>query len=147
MISQVYLDTSALVKRYIDEPGSRDVARLIEHSECHATSVVTEAELPAALARAVRMGMIARRGGEAALRAWMRDRDELLWIQLQQPTLRHAGVLAWESGVRGYDAVHLSAALWWKANLPKELLVATYDRELWHAARQQGLDVFPQREP
>jgi len=147
MTFPVYLDTSALVKRYVAEDGSDAVADLLNAAEYQAASIVTEAELPAALGRATRVGAISERDGQAALKAWQKDREELLWIQLPQNTAQQAGKLAWHEGLRGYDAIHLATALWWQANLGQELVVATYDRELWRAAKKHGLSVFPKQEP
>mgnify|MGYP001170118919 CR=1 FL=1 len=147
MTIQVYLDTSALVKRYVAEAGSKDVAELLNGSEYQAASVVTEAELPAALGRAWRVGAISERDAQAALRAWEKDREDLLWIQLPQNIARQGGQLAWQDGLRGYDAMHLATALWWQANLGEPLVVATYDRDLWRAAKKHGLGVFPAQEP
>jgi predicted nucleic acid-binding protein len=143
MTIQVYVDTSALVKRYVAEDGSDAVANLLNAAEYQAASIVTEAELPAALGRATRVGAITERDGQAVLKAWEKDRVELLWIQLSQSTAQHAGKLAWQDGLRGYDAIHLATALWWQANLGQELVIATYDRELWRAAKRHGLSVFP----
>ncbi len=147
MTVQIYLDTSALVKRYVAEVGSDGVASLLKEAEYQAASIVTEAELPAALGRATRMGIIPERDSQAALKAWEQDREELLWIQLPQNIAQHAGQLAVQDGLRGYDAIHLATALWWQANLGQELVVATYDRELWRAAKAHGLSVFPEQEP
>jgi predicted nucleic acid-binding protein len=147
MTLQAYFDTSALVKRYIEEAGSRDVMRLMDAAEHQAVSVVAEAELPAALARAVRMGVITQQDGDAALRAWEVDCEDLLWIQLPQVMARQAGQLARRDGLRGYNALHLATAFWWQANVGHDLVVATYDRELWRAAWQHGLPVFPEQEP
>jgi predicted nucleic acid-binding protein len=147
MTVQVYLDTSTLVKRYVAEAGSDDVAALLKEAQYQAASIVTEAELPAALGRATRMGLITERDGQAALKAWEQDREELLWIQLPQITAQQAGQLAVQDGLRGYDAIHLATALWWQTNLGQELIVATYDRELWRAAKVHGLSVFPEQEP
>lgn len=147
MTIQVYLDASALVKRYVAEDGSDAVADLLNAAEYQAASIVTEAELPAALGRATRVGAISERDGQAALKVWEEDREELLWIQLPQNTAQQAGKLAWQDGLRGYDAIHLATALWWQANLGQELVVATYDRELWRAAKKHGLSVFPEQEP
>ena len=80
MTVQVYFDTSALVKRYINEAGSEDVAALLKVAEYQTVSIVMEAELPAALARAVRIGAITERDGQEALKAWETDSEELLWI-------------------------------------------------------------------
>ncbi len=95
----------------------------------------------------MRMNLISERDGQAALKAWEQDREELLWIQLPQNTAQQAGQLALQDGLRGYDAIHLATALWWQANLGQELVVATYDRELWRAAKAHGLSVFPEQEP
>jgi len=144
MTQHVYFDTSALVKRYVAESGSDAVARLCAEAGYQITCAATEAELPAALARAVRVGAISRDDGELAAQGWEREREGLLWVQLVQPIVRQAGQLAWQYGLRGYDAIHLAAALWWRENMGQPLLLVTYDRELWGAAQRAGLMVFPQ---
>ena len=53
-----YLDASALVKRYLVERGSRETMVLTAESEMVATSIVSRAEVAAALAKAVRMGLV-----------------------------------------------------------------------------------------
>lgn len=52
--------------------------------------------------------------------------------------------LAWEHGLRGYDAVHLAAALPWHEALGESVTVATYDKQLWQAAQSTGLVVWPE---
>jgi len=54
----VYLDASALVKRYVAERGSKDVVEWTAAAEIVATSVISRAEVAAALARAVRLGVL-----------------------------------------------------------------------------------------
>ncbi len=49
-----YFDTSALVKRFVEEPGSRRVEALIAAQAQVATSKIAYAELHAALARKLR---------------------------------------------------------------------------------------------
>ena len=46
----VYLDASALVKRYVEEAGSDEVASLIDGATVVGTSIVSRAEVAAALA-------------------------------------------------------------------------------------------------
>ena len=48
----LYLDTSSLVRLYVDESGSADVRRLVEQAEIVAASVVAYPEARAALAGA-----------------------------------------------------------------------------------------------
>ena len=50
----LYLDSSALVKRYIDEAHSEAVARLLDETVAIATSAISRVEVGAALARAAR---------------------------------------------------------------------------------------------
>jgi predicted nucleic acid-binding protein len=52
-----YFDTSALVKRYVDEPGRREVLQLLKQNEC-VTSAVLPVELRSALRRRVSEGSI-----------------------------------------------------------------------------------------
>ena len=56
---------------------------------------------------------------------------------------RGADDLAWQYGLRGYDAMHLAAALLWQDGLEESVTLATFDRQLWQAGRQSGLAVFP----
>ena len=56
----LYLDASALVKRYVSEQGTKEVLTLTAAAEAVATSLVSRAEVAAALARAVRLGVLDR---------------------------------------------------------------------------------------
>jgi len=58
-------------------------------------------------------------------------------------TLSRADHLAWALRLRGYDAVHLAAALEWNDRIGEPMIVATFDRDLWRAAGEAGLDQFP----
>ena len=51
--------------------------------------------------------------------------------------------LAWNYRLRGYDAVHLAAAMVWADSMGGEMWLATFDRELWEAGRRSGLNVWP----
>jgi len=51
----VYLDARALVKRYIAEEGSDEVAALIGEGSAIGTAIISRAEVAAALTKAVRM--------------------------------------------------------------------------------------------
>ena len=48
----LYLDSSALVKRYVDEPHSEEVAHLMDETLAIGTSAISRVEVGAALARA-----------------------------------------------------------------------------------------------
>ena len=50
----LYLDTSALVKRYVMESGSKEVNALIESANTVGSAMLTQVEMASALAKAVR---------------------------------------------------------------------------------------------
>ena len=79
-----YLDSSALVKRYVEEPGSREAAGLIEQAALAGTAVMTLVEV---------------------------------------------------------------AALFGSEMLGEPVALATWDRQLWKAARESGLETIPRKQP
>lgn len=139
----VYLDASALVKRYVAEAGSAEVEALIAGAQAIGTAVVSRAEVAAALAKAARVGLIKRDAAMKALEAFNADWEHLIRLQLGEPLAARAATLAWEHGLRGYDAVHLATALGWRETLGEAVTVATYDRELWRGAQASGLSPWP----
>ena len=139
----VYLDASALVKRYVAEPGSAQVEALIGEARAIGTAVVSRAEVAAALAKAARVGLVTREAAKKAFEAFNADWEHLIRLQLGEPLAARAASLAWDHGLRGYDAVHLATALLWREMLGESVTVATYDRELWRASQASGLSPWP----
>ena len=137
----LYLDASALVKRYVAEPGSAAVESLIGGAQAVGTGVLSRAEVAAALAKAARAGLVTRESAAKALQAFNADWEHM--IQVSEPLVARAASLAWEHGLRGSDAVHLATALVWREMLGGPVSVATYDRELWRSAQASGLSVWP----
>ena len=80
----LYLDTSALAKRYLAEPGSADIELLVRQAAAVGTSVITRAEVSAALAKAVRTGSLLRVEAEKVLRAFRRHWLELGGLQVTE---------------------------------------------------------------
>ncbi len=139
----VYLDASVLVKRYVQEVGSEAVGRLIEEADLLGTAAITRVEMAAALAKAVRVGVLSREEAALALEVFREEWPSLVRIQVTEPLLRRAEEVAWEEGLRGYDATHLAAALFWQDMVGEPVVMATFDRQLWEAARRVGMEVFP----
>lgn len=143
----LYLDASALVKRYVAEVGSVDVAQAIQESEVTGTSIITRAETVAAFAKARRGGALDATEAEAALQHFRVDWTNVARIQASELVIARAASLAWDHGLRGYDAVHLASALSWQDGLQESVVVATFDRQLWHASSKSGLKCFPAASP
>jgi predicted nucleic acid-binding protein len=132
----LYLDTSSLVKLYVEEPGSGDVHRLVEQAEIVAASVVAYPEARAALARRRRersLTATAHRRAKAALDA---DWPHVLALDVSGALARSAGDLAERHRLRGFDALHLASYLAFAREFPDEdVRFSSADRALERAAR------------
>ena len=140
----VYADTSALVKLFVTEEGSETTRDMLRQAQAMGTGLLTRAELGAALARGARRGLLSE---EEALES--RRRLETVWptwihLAVDEDLVCRSEVLAWEHGLRGYDAVHLAAALAWQERVGPSIILATFDLELREAARQAGLTAWPE---
>ena len=142
----VYADTSALVKLFVREESSDATRRMLRKAQVLGTGLLTRAELGSALARGAQNGYLST---EEALEA--RRRLDVVWgswvhIALDEALVSRAEQMAWEYGLRGYDAVHLAAAGVWREEIRHPIVLATFDRELWTAAERVGLDAWPELE-
>lgn len=139
----VYLDTSALVKRYVEEEGSLEVRALFREGALLSTSALTRVEMAAALRKAARVGALTTEEAQQALQAFEEDWPGFYRIRPTDLLLKTAAELAWKEGLRGYDATHLASALLLKELLSAEVTFAVFDRQLAIAAQRQGLRPFP----
>ena len=105
----VYLDTSSLVKLYVDEPDADDVLRIVGDADVVATSVLAYAEARAAFARRRREKLMTSAESRAAIRQLDADWPRFVVILLGDELSLAAGRLADAHGIRGCDAVHLAS--------------------------------------
>ena len=138
-----YLDTSALFRLYVAEKGSDELADLITTADAVATSAITRAEIPAALAKARRMHWLTPAASSETYKTFLRDWADMTQIPATAALLNRAGELAWKSGLRGYDAVHLASALAYQDLTGAAVVLMTFDRQFSEAARDAGLAVWP----
>jgi len=139
----IYLDASALVKCYVAEAGSLLVNALITQAAAVSTGVISRAEVAAALSKAVRLKVISRDEGASAIRVFNAEWEDFIRLQMTESIVSRAAVLAWDHGLRGYDAVHLAFALFWQEIIGKPVTLATFDKQLWRGAKQSGLAAWP----
>jgi len=122
------------------EDGSDVVAELWDANQRAASSILSYPEGRAALATARRADRLTAAARVRALADFEAVQRQLVLVGVDQPLARRAGELADESGLRGYDAVHLASAL----ALQEELVtVVTWDRDLSRAAALRGCAVAP----
>jgi predicted nucleic acid-binding protein len=141
-MSVVYLDTTALVKLCLPEPGNGLAAALWDGADVVATSRFADAELRAAVAEAFRTGALPR--ARAALEEWDRLWAGLYVVEPVAAVLDEAASLVVRHPLGAGAAMHLASALTLRAD---DLIVACWDQALAAAARQEGLRVVPEPAP
>jgi predicted nucleic acid-binding protein len=140
----VYIDTSALVKRYIQEANSGDVVTLLDQADLAGTILLTRVEMASVFSKAVRMKWLNLQTSEEAWQDFLVHWRSFSRLALTQPLTERASRLVWEYSLRAYDAAHLAAALLWQETLETPVTLATHDRELWQAGQKAGLLVWPE---
>jgi uncharacterized protein len=104
-----YFDTSALVKRYVDEPGRREVVQLLRRNEC-VTSAVLPLELRSGLRRRVAEGSIDAARLSAILKHVAADRSYWTLVEVGTDVLAGAETLVAAHPIRTLDAIHVASA-------------------------------------
>jgi uncharacterized protein len=128
------IDASALVKRYLREPGRDLVLDAMESDPQWCASALARTEVQVALHR-VAIGRHQQRQLWAALRE---DWDAFVVVPVDERCLARAVEIGAGFGVRIGDAIHLAAA----DRLPRPTRYLTFDRQQIPAAASLGLEVI-----
>jgi len=152
----LYLDSSALIKRYQNEQGTDALnGRLQEEAKglrSVFTSVLTYAEIHAALARRAREKLLSPEEATA-----VQDEFDADWVLSIGPIELGTNVLGFVRDIvrgfplRGADAIHLASALWLRDMARLSMKVDQYtgplvfvssDKQLARAASKHKMEVF-----
>jgi predicted nucleic acid-binding protein len=138
-----YLDTSSLVKLYVEEEGSRLTRELVDRAQLVATSVVAYAEARAALARQRREGGLTGPGYDRVKNDFERDWPRYLTIEVSEAVYRSAGDLAEKHHLRGFDSLHLASYLSLYRAGARQVRFSAFDEALNRAARKETKEHKP----
>jgi uncharacterized protein len=131
-----YVDTSVLIKILIDEQGTDAARQLWSNADNLASVSLVAVEARAALAAAQRAGRLTTRQHHRSRTGLYELLDQLDLVTVTDNLVDRAGDLAEAAQLRGYDAVHLAAAL-----LVGATVMATADQAICDAASRHGLHV------
>jgi predicted nucleic acid-binding protein len=136
----LYLDTSSLVKLYVTEAHSGLVRSWAEEAEIIATCRVAYPEMMSALTRRFKAGELEKRDYDLLVKTFSNEWQRLVVIDFDELA---AGRLAAAYGLRGFDAVHLSAArlLRSSGNAPV-VAFSSFDEKLNKAAAAEKFTVL-----
>jgi uncharacterized protein len=126
--SSVYVDTSALARVILEEPGNDAVLRDLGRFDQRVASRLL----------AVELRRVGRRSGAAEEVDRLLSRVSL--IPLDDDVLAAAGTIE-PAAVGTLDAIHLATAMRLREAGRLDALM-TYDKQLAHAAREHGIEVL-----
>lgn len=137
-----YLDTSALVKLYVEESGSRAVRGLFESDTELATCRLSVVEAASAFSRRARTVAGASRQLARVTRQLSDDLATMRLVEVTPEIIDGAAKLCAVHALRAYDAVHLSSAKKLSRDIVPELVFVCADRTLAAAAEEEGLAIL-----
>ncbi|MBK5221335.1 MAG: type II toxin-antitoxin system VapC family toxin [Acidimicrobiia bacterium] len=127
------IDASALVKRYVREPGRELVLETMAADPQWCASALARTEALMALHQVA----VGRRQQTALWSALRDDWDAFVVVPVDERCLARAVEIGAGFGLRTVDAIHLAAA----DRLPRPLKYLTFERQQIPAAAALGLEV------
>jgi len=133
-----YLDTSALLRVVLGEPGALSALRSCE-------ALVSSELLAVESLRTI--DRLRLQGALSAEEAASRRRTTAEWLEavdlvlLQRPILARASE-PFPTPLGTLDALHLATALVWQDRMHQAIVMATHDRDLALAVRSYGIEVL-----
>ena len=142
-----FCDASAILKRYVDEPGTEVVDALDERLVVSDLSTV---EVPSAIWRKQRSGELAAEDASVLVAAFDYDvrggtyqPPRYATVELRPEILTRAAELLPRHELRAADAIQLASAIAARASLEFCDSFATFDHRLRVAAAAEGFTVVP----
>lgn len=143
---KAYLDSSALVKAFLEEVGREVVVALLDEATV-AGSPLGYVECHSAFSRLFREGHL----DESSVREARNELDarwvDVASVELDDALRLAAGELTNAHVLRGSDAVHLASAFEFAGGTSSDVRFACWDQRLWDAARASGFQMIPAARP
>lgn len=140
-----YLETSALAKLYIDEPGTDLMLGLADPAAGHQLAILAlaEVELRSAVRRRERSGDLAAAEANFLLESFALDlRDVFQRRPVNDAALEMAATLIDRHPLRAYDALQLAGCLMLRMSSTAAPVFVCSDLRLLQAAQAEGLDIL-----
>lgn len=138
----LYLDTSALVKAYIDETNSNTILAAMKQTQIVSSHAIAYVEAHATFSRTKRENKLSEKEWEAVKNTFNQDWQNYLRVENTSKLLQHAADLAEAFALRAYDSVHLASADLLAKQSKQTVIFACFDQKLNKAAHVLGLELL-----
>jgi len=133
---RVFFDTSAFVKRYIDEPGTNKVIEICSQADDLVLSVISLPEMISMLNRLVREGKLSSHDYQMTRDLILTEIEDTEICYVTPEVVTRTIKCLENNPLRAMDALHLGCALL----VEPDLFVSSDQRQI-EAARREGLNV------
>lgn len=133
---RMVFDSSAFVKRYIEERGSNTVEKTLQEASELGLSVICIPEIISALNRRRREKRLSDSAYRQIKAHLSKDVVDIMVLNVTTPVIEQAIKLLETNRLRAMDALHVACAVIWQV----DLFVSADKRQL-EAARQAGLRI------
>ena len=141
----LYLDSSAIVKLYIEETGSPLVHKLVNNAEVIATSIIAFAELIATFSRLLQEKALTRNNYRQLVNDFKVDWESYLKLEITESLIKIAGDLTEIHLLSGFDAIHLSSCITLSRRVSDTVTFACWDNILWNAVKKEKFNIAPEK--
>lgn len=114
---RLFLDSSAMAKRYIDEPGSDVVRGLCSQATELRLSVICLPEIISALCRLTREGKLNYSQYELIKQTLSADGENSIIFDITPGIISVVTAILERMSSQAMDAIHIASAIQWKADL------------------------------
>lgn len=136
----LYLDTSSLLKLFLNEQHSGKVREWIDGADLVSVSRIGYPEAMSAVERRFRAGDLTREDRDRTIRRITDDWDTFFAVDFDE---EEAGRLALKHGLRALDALHLASAKAIRFSAAGDGMVfSSFDARLNQAARAESFPVL-----
>ena len=135
----VYLDTSSLVKLYVEEIDSEKIKNFAHNAAAVSTSKIAYAEARAAFARKQKEEEFSLKVLRKTVEDLNRDWESYFVIEITDGLIRFAGDIAEKYLLRGFDSIHLASAVHLKNKIRADVHFSSYDTRLNQSAEKEGI--------
>jgi predicted nucleic acid-binding protein len=140
----IYLDTSALVKLYIEENGSDIVNDRTDKATIVSTSRIAYAEALSAFVRCKDEKVLSKNNYDKCIACFKFDWEMYFVIEASEKVIKIAGDLIEKYSIRGFDSIHLASAMVLKKEINQNIDFMCWDNRLLEAAKKEGFKTWPQ---
>jgi predicted nucleic acid-binding protein len=131
---KVFVDSSALAKRYVKETGSGQMREILNNTSELAFSIILVPEIVSALNRRLREKRLAKDDYQNIKNKFIEDVNDAVVLQLTPDVVNSTIKLLEQNILRAMDALHIACALEWKCDL-----FVTADKRQLKTANREGL--------